>query len=57
MPDVPDHERTKLLAGELAGWLDFRRGVADRQRRPDTLDGLAARGARFAAATMTSPRR
>jgi pimeloyl-ACP methyl ester carboxylesterase len=24
MPDVSDRERTKLLAGELAGWLDFR---------------------------------
>ena len=41
MPDVPDHERTKLLAGELAGWLDFRRQTATKQRRPDTLDGLA----------------
>jgi pimeloyl-ACP methyl ester carboxylesterase len=47
MPDVPDHERTKLLAGELAGWLDFRRSVVDRQRRPDTLDGLATRRARM----------
>ncbi len=45
MPDVPDHERTKMLAGELASWLDFRRTAADRQRRPDTLDGLAARRA------------
>ena len=33
MPDVPDHERTKLLAGELAGWLDFRR------RRPPSSAG------------------
>jgi pimeloyl-ACP methyl ester carboxylesterase len=45
MPDVPDHERTKLLAGELASWLDFRRGAATRQRRADTLDGLAKRRA------------
>jgi pimeloyl-ACP methyl ester carboxylesterase len=45
MPDVPDHERTKLLAGELGGWLDFRRTVVDKQRRPDTLDGLAGRRA------------
>ena len=45
MPDVPDHERTKLLAGELAGWLDFRRRTATKQRRPDTIDGLAARRA------------
>jgi pimeloyl-ACP methyl ester carboxylesterase len=45
MPDVPDHERTKLLAGELAQWLDFRRSTAGRSRRPDTLDGLARRRA------------
>ena len=47
MPDVPDHERTKLVAGELAGWLDFRRSVVDKVRRPDTLDGLAERRARM----------
>jgi pimeloyl-ACP methyl ester carboxylesterase len=45
MPDVPDHERTKMLAGDLAGWLDFRRAVATKVRRPDTLDGLADRRA------------
>src|SRR5690606_27075951 len=43
MPDVPDRERTKLLAEELAGWLDFRRSTATRSRRPDTLDGMAER--------------
>ena len=47
MPDVPDHERTKLLAGELAGWLDFRRQTATKQRRPDTIDGLAGRRGRM----------
>jgi pimeloyl-ACP methyl ester carboxylesterase len=47
MPDVPDHERTKLLAGELAGWLDFRRQTATKQRRPDTIDGLAQRRGRM----------
>ena len=47
MPDVPDHERTKLLAGELAGWLDFRRQTATKQRRPDTIDGLAERRGRM----------
>lgn len=45
MPDVPDRERTKLLAGELAAWLDHRRGAATKERRPDTLDGLAKRRA------------
>jgi pimeloyl-ACP methyl ester carboxylesterase len=29
-PDVADHERTKLLAGEISGWLDFRRRTASR---------------------------
>ena len=43
MPDVPDHERTKLLAGELAGWLDFRRSVLGRSRRPGKIDELAQR--------------
>jgi len=47
MPDVPDHERTKMLAGDLAGWLDFRRGTLTKQRRPDTLDGLAERRAKM----------
>jgi pimeloyl-ACP methyl ester carboxylesterase len=46
-PDVADHERTRLLARELSGWLDHRRRVATSQRKPDTLDGLAARRARM----------
>jgi pimeloyl-ACP methyl ester carboxylesterase len=43
MPDVPDHERTKLLASELAAWLDFRRRTVTNQRRADTIEGLAER--------------
>ena len=42
-PDVSDHQRTKLMAQEIEAWLDRRRGLVDKQRRPDTLDGLAAR--------------
>jgi pimeloyl-ACP methyl ester carboxylesterase len=45
MPDVPDRERTKLLADELTAWLEHRRSAATKQRRPDTLDGLAKRRA------------
>jgi pimeloyl-ACP methyl ester carboxylesterase len=45
-PDVADHERTKLLATELSGWLDYRRASADKVRRADTLAGLAERRAR-----------
>jgi pimeloyl-ACP methyl ester carboxylesterase len=46
-PDVPEHQRTKMMAGELAAWLDHRRALGDRQRRPGTLDGLAERRARM----------
>ncbi|MBM4382301.1 MAG: alpha/beta hydrolase [Deltaproteobacteria bacterium] len=45
-PDVADHERTKLLATELSGWLDHRRAAGDKVRRADTLGGLAERRAR-----------
>ena len=46
-PDVADHERTKMLAGELSGWLDFRRGAVGRARKPGTLDELAKRRQRM----------
>ncbi|HEX8802907.1 MAG TPA: alpha/beta hydrolase [Acidimicrobiales bacterium] len=46
-PDVSDHQRTKMLAGDLAGWLDFRRGLVDAVRKPGTPDELAARRARM----------
>jgi len=42
-PDVADHERTRMLAAELTGWLDHRQAAATKTRRPDTLDGLARR--------------
>jgi pimeloyl-ACP methyl ester carboxylesterase len=45
MPDVPDHELTRMRADEISGWLDFRRRTATKQRRADTLEGLAARRA------------
>ena len=47
MPDVPDHERTKMVAGELASWLDHRRRTGTKVRRPDTLEGLARRRAQM----------
>ncbi len=46
-PDVADHERTRLLAEELSGWLDHRRRAADLVRRPDHIEGLARRRARM----------
>ena len=46
-PDRPDHERTRMLSGELSAWLDHRRAAAGKQRRPGTLDELAARRGRM----------
>ena len=46
-PTSPNHERTRLLAGELAGWLDHRRRARTAERRPGTLDELAQRRARM----------
>ena len=46
-PDVPDTERTRLLAGDLAAWLDHRRSAAAASRKPGTLDELAERRGRM----------
>ncbi len=46
-PDVADHQRTRLMASELSGWLDSRRTAASAQRKPGTLDELAQRRARM----------
>lgn len=46
-PDLADHERTKMLRGELEGWLDHRRKVAGSQRKAGSLDELAARRQRM----------
>jgi pimeloyl-ACP methyl ester carboxylesterase len=46
-PDVADHERTRLLARELSGWLEHRAMAGEKVRRPDTLDGLARRRQRM----------
>ena len=46
-PDVADHERTKLLAKELSGWLYHRNKSSEKVRRADTLAGLAARRGRM----------
>jgi pimeloyl-ACP methyl ester carboxylesterase len=47
MPDVPDRERTRLLAADLAGWLDHRRAAHSARRKAGTLDELAARRGRM----------
>ena len=46
-PDVADRERTRLMAGELAGWLDHRRRTATNERKPGTIDDLAERRSRM----------
>lgn len=47
IPDVAEHDRTKMLAGEVAGWLDHRRATATNQRKPGTIAELAARRGRM----------
>jgi pimeloyl-ACP methyl ester carboxylesterase len=42
-PDVPNHDRTRMLAAELETWLDVRRAGATTVRRPGTLEELARR--------------
>lgn len=46
-PDVPEHNRTRMLAGELTGWLDHRRRAAELVRKPGTLSELAERRQRM----------
>ncbi len=46
-PDVASHERTKLMASEIGGWLDYRRSTSDLTRKPGTIDELAARRGRM----------
>jgi pimeloyl-ACP methyl ester carboxylesterase len=47
-PDVAEHERTRLLADELAGWLDHRRRAAGKERKAAaSLDELARRRGRM----------
>lgn len=46
-PDVAEHERTRMLHGEITGWLDHRRRIATAQRHPGTIADLAARRARM----------
>ena len=47
MPDVPDHDQSRLLAGEIGSWLDYRHQATDAQRKPGTLEDLAQRRAKM----------
>lgn len=46
-PDLAEHDRTRMLHGELEGWLDHRRKVAAAERKPGTIHELAARRQRM----------
>jgi len=47
MPDVPDHDQSRLLAGEIGSWLDFRHVAPTSIRKPGTLEDLAQRRAKM----------
>lgn len=47
MPDVPDHDQSRLLAGEIGGWLDHRHTAPTAVRKPGTLEDLARRRAKM----------
>jgi pimeloyl-ACP methyl ester carboxylesterase len=47
IPDVAEHERTKMVSAEIAGWLDHRRSTATARRKPGTIDELAQRRGRM----------
>ncbi len=46
-PDMAEHDRTRLLAGELGAWLDHRRSAVEAIRKPGTPDELARRRLRM----------
>jgi pimeloyl-ACP methyl ester carboxylesterase len=47
VPDVAEHNRTKMMAQDIEGWLEHRRRTATNNRKPGTLEELAKRRARM----------
>lgn len=47
VPDVSEHERSRMVASEIGAWLDHRRTTATSQRKPGTIEELARRRARM----------
>ena len=45
MPDVPEHDQTRILAGDVAKWLDYRHDAHSAERKPGTFEELAQRRA------------
>ena len=46
-PDVPEHNRTRMVNGELTNWLEHRRAAGTKVRRPGTIGELAERRGRM----------
>jgi pimeloyl-ACP methyl ester carboxylesterase len=47
MPDVPDHDQSRLMATEIGSWLDYRHEATHAIRKPGTLEELAQRRAKM----------
>ncbi len=47
VPDVAEHNRTKMMAADVKGWLEHRRRTATNNRKPGTLEELARRRAKM----------
>jgi pimeloyl-ACP methyl ester carboxylesterase len=47
MSDMSGHERARRLREEMDGWLEHRRSLVGRQRRPGSIDELAERRGRM----------
>jgi pimeloyl-ACP methyl ester carboxylesterase len=47
MPDVPDHDQSRLMATEIGAWLDYRHEAHSSVRKPGTLIDLAQRRAKM----------
>jgi pimeloyl-ACP methyl ester carboxylesterase len=47
IPDVSDHERTRMMTGDVQRWLDDRRTVSTATRKPGTFEDLARRRGRM----------
>lgn len=47
LPDVSEHERTRMIATDIAAWLDHRRATVHAERKPGTLEELARRRGRM----------
>ncbi len=45
MSDMAEHDRTRMLASDITGWLDHRRITANASRKAGTIDELARRRA------------